>query len=88
MTKPDGGKGSKQRPTDQNKYGQGYDLIFKKKPVKAQSIDGLGGEMLDKLGEALAVKRKTLEGGQIESDHSYRERLKQVCFGMPQLQTP
>ena len=34
MTKPDGGKGSKQRPTDQNKYGQGYDLIFKKKPVK------------------------------------------------------
>lgn len=32
MTKPDGGKGSKTRPTDQKKYSEGYDLIFKKKP--------------------------------------------------------
>ena len=49
------------------------------------SISHASAEMLDKLGEALLLKRKTLEGGQIESDHSYRERLKQICFGMPQL---
>lgn len=28
----DGGKGSKRRPEDEKKYGEGYDRIFGKKP--------------------------------------------------------
>lgn len=28
----DGGKGSKQRPTDEKKWSEGYDRIFGKKP--------------------------------------------------------
>jgi Asp/Glu/hydantoin racemase len=42
----DGGKGSKQRPTNQNKYGQGYDLIFKKKHLESICLGCMGYGMV------------------------------------------
>lgn len=57
----DGGKGSKQRPTDQNKYGQGYDLAFKKKPVKTHLT-----VTKDEQGQIVAITRQDAEGQIVE----------------------
>jgi len=45
----DGGKGSKQRPTDHNKFASNFDLIFRSKPMDEETRE------LDlQLGDALA----------------------------------
>ena len=33
----DGGKGSKQRPTDHNKFASNFDLIFRSKPMDEET---------------------------------------------------
>jgi hypothetical protein len=35
------GKGDKQRPTDQKKYSDNYDLIFKKKPKTPEEQEAI-----------------------------------------------
>ena len=68
----DGGKGSKQRPTDHNKFASNFDLIFRSKPMdeETRELDLQLGDALteldlyrDAIDEAIIICND-VDGGQ------------------------
>jgi hypothetical protein len=56
MTHGDGGKGDAQRPTDNKKFSDGYDLIWGKK-VSKEVADDINQQLQDALAEDQEFER-------------------------------
>ena len=63
MTHGDGGKGDTQRPTDQNKYGRNYELIWGKK-VPKETENEINQQIQDALAEDDEFERIQREQGE------------------------
>ena len=63
MTHGDGGKGDTQRPTDHEKYGSNYDLIWGKK-VPKETANAINQQLQDALAEDEEFERIQREQGE------------------------